>query len=189
MNKVKYFMTLAVFLIYSAGVAEAGLVTFSGNTAGQPTWTRPTAGSPPTSLGPTSPYDAWQFVVDTAGVYSLTTTSASFDTYLHLFQNAFDPGNPLGNILAGNDDGGVGLLSRIDYSLNPGTEYFMIISGFGGDSGPYTGSMEGPGNIDLSGPFHGASGGGAIPEPGTALMLGAGLACLWAFHRRRAVAR
>lgn len=188
MRKVNYFIGLAVVLACFAGVAEAGLVTFSGNTFGQPTWARPGSGTPPTTFGTITPYDAWQFSVDTAGVYNMRTTSASFDTYIHLFQNAFDPLDPLGNILAGNDDGGGNLLSLIVYSLNPGTQYYLIISGFGGSSGPYAGSIDGPGEIALSGPFHGASG-GAIPEPGTAILLGAGLTAIWAFRRRRAAAR
>lgn len=176
---VQFVMVLGLGALLTSGIAEAGIITFSGNTTGQPTWQRATSGYPPLGLsGATPPYEAWLFTVDLAGSYQMETTAGGFDTYLHLYQNSFNPTSQLTNILAGNDDGGVGLLSLITYSLNPGTQYILVVSGFASSSfGPYTAEIRGPGNIEL--------GNVVIPEPATAALIAAGLTGIWLVRRRR----
>ena len=74
--------------------------------------------------------------------FSAETTVASFDTYLHLYQTSFDPNAQLTNLVAGDDDGGAGLLSLInaasDGPFTPG-QYIVVVSGFSnGSFGTYT---------------------------------------------------
>jgi hypothetical protein len=178
-KKVHFLIVLALLATLAAGVAEAGVITFAGNTTGQPTWQRATSGYPPVGLSSsTPPYEAWLFSVDLAGSYQMEITVAGWDTYLHLYQHSFNPTSQFTNILAGDDDSGVGLLSLISYSLNPGTQYTLVVSGFGsGSSGPYTAEIRGPGNIEL--------GNVVIPEPTTAVLIAAGLTSIWFLRRRR----
>lgn len=63
---------------------------------------------------------------------------SSFDTYLILYQGAFNPNASLVNAIEADD--GAGILSRIDRSLTAGS-YLIVVSGWIG-SGPYTLEIE-----------------------------------------------
>ena len=86
MKLAKALMTFLLVLV--AGTLQAGTITLTGNTTGDPTWNRPTAGTPPTTLsspGTAVPYEDRPFVVDISGLYSLETIlPTAFDTYLFL---------------------------------------------------------------------------------------------------------
>ncbi|MBL8156011.1 MAG: hypothetical protein JNM70_17665 [Anaerolineae bacterium] len=99
-------------------------------------------------------YEVQFFTVDAAGVYQIRMDSASFsicsdDGMFALYQGSFNPANPLANRLAGNDDFG-SFLPGIDVNLTAGT-YILVTTSFCNlDTGTYTNSINGPGNISLS---------------------------------------
>jgi hypothetical protein len=129
-------------------------------------------------------YDLQPFFVGLSGSYSTEVTEAPFDSYLVLYQDAFDPTSPLTNALNADADDGVGLLSLIVEDLVAGTLYFLVTSTFGnGEVGGFTVEISGPGAVTLGVP------GTVIPEP--APIVGVGMAGLFgiaglARRRRRA---
>ena len=180
MQRLSSGVLAALILALVAGALQAGSITFSGDTTGQPTWNRTTSGEPPTSLsgvGTAVPYQTWPFTVSAGGTYVLEIIAAVYgDSFLSLYQTSFDPTSQFTNALSADDDSGVDLLSRIDYGLLVGTQYYMVVSGFDNDDfGTYTANISGPGDISLT---------GVVPEPGTWLLLGAGMMGLWLLRRR-----
>lgn len=157
------FSAAAAACLVAAPASAAEIV---GDTTGNPTWNRPVGGGPGLSgVGTATPYEAIPFTVDAAGNYvlALSALTANFDIYLHLYQNSFDPNNQLSNLLAGNDDGGPGLDSLLNFGLATGTSYFAVVSGFSNsDFGSYRLAVTGPGNVSI---------GGAVPEPTTWAMM------------------
>lgn len=128
----------ATFL--TAPAAQAGFVTYNTTlTTGGPTFNRPNADNPPTSLSivATSVYYGVQaFYVTTADAYTLETTAAALsspnsqDTYLLLYQGSFNPNSPLSNALQADDDGGTASLSRFTRDLSVGVQYFLVSTTF-----------------------------------------------------------
>jgi len=119
-------------------------------------WDRPFAGGTCCSgLGPVS-YDVYgPFTVDASGSYTIDSTQ-SFDGYIFVYETAFDPLDQTTNFVAGDDDGPGGIgTSQIMTTLNTGTEYYIVTTGFSaGDFGTYTSAITGPGTVTC-----GASGG------------------------------
>jgi predicted small secreted protein len=74
------------------------------------------------------------FVAPTTASYTFSTIAATLtpggsdDTYMSLYQTAFNPATPATNFLKGDDDAGVGALSLITQSLTAGTTYIIVIS-------------------------------------------------------------
>ena len=64
---------------------------------------------------------------------TIEIVEASYDTYMHLRGECDVPGSTI----QCDDDGGVGLRSRIQRQLDAGT-YYAIIDGFAGQSGTST---------------------------------------------------
>jgi hypothetical protein len=92
--------------------------------------------------GTATPFQTVNVTITQPLSFSAETTVAGFDTYLHLYQTSFDPNAQLTNLVAGNDDGGTGLLSLInaanDGPFTPG-EYIVVVGGFDNlDFGIYT---------------------------------------------------
>ena len=150
--------------------------SFSGDTTGDPTWTRPFADfSGLSGLGVGVTYEVIPFFVDTPGSYAIEETQA-FDGFMYLYEDSFDPLAPLVNGVVGNDDGAGGIgTSDFIATLTPGTQYYLVTTGFEpGEEGTYSGTITGPGVATL----------GLIPEPSSlSLVAAAGLMTL---RRRRA---
>jgi hypothetical protein len=85
------------------------------------------------------------FVAPTTASYTFSTISATLtpggsdDTYMSLYQTAFNPATPATNFLKGDDDAGVGALSLITQNLTAGTTYIIVISTYDNNVvGPFT---------------------------------------------------
>ena len=132
----------------------AATLNYSGDTTGEPTQTRPSENGnlPPIDLFDIANYQSQPFYVDVNGSYnffSLAVSPANWDNYLFLYQNSFDPFNPLSNVIIGNDDfpipgrsgfNGVGLTADI--------QYFLVTTGFGDMFfGTYDNSISGLGIV------------------------------------------
>lgn len=182
-------LALAGGLLALSSVAMAASQPFAGTlSAGDPVFNRPLTGVPPTGLsavGTAVSYDLLPFYVTAAGNYTLQTLSASFspgtpdDTFLVLYQTAFNPAAPLTNVLHADDDAGPGGLSLFTRPLTPGTQYYLVATSFSnGAFGSYTGSIDNDGAMSTV-IF------GMVPEPASALMMLSALGMGGLLARRR----
>ena len=88
-------------------------------------------------------YKTYSFVAPSNGIATFEVTDAVLsdgaDTYLYLYQNSFNPLSPATNLIASDDDGGVGLYSLISQSLIQGTTYVLVFTTFSsGSTGSFT---------------------------------------------------
>ncbi len=135
----------AVAACFTCGAANAQVLqTISGDTTGGPTFNRPIGGGPSLSgIGTNVPYQVIPFTVGADGSVRAETVAASYDTYLFVY-TAFNPATPIAGLVDGDDDGGAGLLSRIDTNLVAGN-YLAVVSGFSNSSfGTFDLEIEGP---------------------------------------------
>jgi len=153
--------------------AQADIVTWTGDTTGGPSFDRPFVDfSDLSPNGAGAIYDTIEISVTEDGEYSFTMHGVGFDTFLLLYETAFNPADPLVNGVAANDDLASLRTSGFAADLVAGTEYFVVVTGFSSvDAGAYSLTISGEGAIS------------AVPEPSTWLMLAIGLGAL--VHARR----
>ena len=175
-------MKLHVFavaaLAATSGLAMANVVLFNGDTTSGPTYNRTLSGNPPTGLsavGTAVRYEVIPVYVNFSGSVNFEITSGSYDTFMTLYSGMFNPASALTNAQVADDDAGVGSLSLFTSGLLGGTQYFVVVSGFGNsDFGTYSLRMSSTSsNITI----------GLIPSPGSLAMIGG--AGLIAGRRRR----
>jgi hypothetical protein len=187
---MKKFLALGLALSAAVTPAFAGTTIFTGNTTGGPIFNRPLANgnNAPTALsgvGTTVRYTVTPFTVSVSGNYSFNAVAANpatYDNYLGIHRNSFNPASPLVNAVAYNDDftGGIGSSGFAALALLAGVSYFAINTGFDTpDFGAYTLTISGPGNIVGGGVAPG------VPEPATWAMMIFGFAGIGAALRRR----
>ncbi len=157
--------------------AHAAIFTFTGNTTGGPTFTRPLEDlSGLSAVGVGVSYSTFNFTVSAAGDYSFLTTG-EFDTFSILYSGSFSPASPLTNAIVANDDLIAPPFTTSGYvaTLATGTNYVLVTTGFSDtDFGPYSVTIGGPGTVV-----------GAVPEPAAYVLFGLGLGAIL-LRRRRA---
>lgn len=178
MNITKFFraaIAISALLVGFAHNAQADIVTWTGDTTGGPTFDRPFADFSdysPNGMGVS--YNAITFTVNDDGPYSFTVHGLGFDTFLFLYQSAFDPNDVFTNGVAGNDDAVSLTTSGFESDLTAGTRYVVVVTGFeAGEAGQYSLTVSGNGLIT------------AVPEPSAWLMLALGLAVVGYTGRRK----
>ncbi len=175
MRSVRSWVALGTMLGLSQ-LALAVDVPFAGTlSATDPTYNRTLSGNPPSGLsaaGTAVRYDVLPFYVTLNDTYLAETLSAVFspgtadDTFITIYQNAFNPLAALTNALIADDDSGAGSLSLATKALTASTQYYLVVTSFSnGALGDYTGhlnSSTGLGQVVI----------GAVPElPTSAMML------------------
>lgn len=83
-------------------------------------------------------YKSYTFVAPSTGIATFEVTNAVLsdggDTYLYLYQNSFNPLNPSANLIATDDDSGVGLYSLITQSVTEGITYVLVFTTYSSGS-------------------------------------------------------
>ena len=152
------------------------LAMFDGNTTDGPTFTRPlsvgdgTSGSCSLSgTGVDVNYETHTLATDTDGDYIISITG-EFDTYLLLYEGAFDPVDVCVDLIALDDDEGVvststvgagSYLGRAPLALDDAESYTIVVTAFSPtEFGAYNGSVFGPEDAEVT------IDGGTPPPPG-----------------------
>lgn len=92
----------------------------------------------PVGSGPGSFFEAWRVRVGASGSVTLQTGS-NFDTFIDVFRIDDLSAPDLSDLLVFDDDSGVGDNARVTLTLQAGTEYWVLVSGFDAvDVGAYT---------------------------------------------------
>lgn len=90
------------------------------------------------------PYQVFDIVsMNTENLVVSVTLGSLGDSVMTLYCDGFDPNNPGANIVAYDDDGGVGLASAFTEAdgiqIQGGVPYQLVVAGFGaGDTGTFT---------------------------------------------------
>jgi hypothetical protein len=182
---MKFSSTIRAALV-SIAVLLAGPASayyFKGDTTGSPTYDRSDAVfSELPMIGEDVAYDVFSFSVVADGVYTFGSRvsgyfqgAPSWDQYLFLYSDSFDPTAPLSNGVVGNDDynNSIGR-SGFEAALSAGTSYFLVTTGYAADdSGEYLNWI------------HGGTVVPGIPESGTYTLFALGLVGVMIGVRRR----
>ncbi len=125
-------------------------ITYDATLDESQTFNRPNDGNPPaTTIGNDFYFHVQPFVVDTDEEYILETSAANFNTALALYEDSFDPSNPLINNLAANDDDD-SIFPRITADLIKNKQYILVTTSSSGmENGNFTGKIAGLGQITL----------------------------------------
>ena len=102
------------------------------------------------SNAPNTRYSAQVFSVSTTGNYGVSSIQTGFDGHIHLYDERFNPFNPVLGCVTGDDDGlgGVGTSQIDSVTLVAGRTYYLVTSGFSdNDSGGFNNTVLGPGAI------------------------------------------
>lgn len=176
--KRQLLTSFALCFIGVAAPADAVIFTYTGTNVGSPTYNRAFADfSGLSGVGTNVAYDLLSFSVDTTGDYTFLET-ADYDSFLFLYEGAFDPLDATANGIAANDDL-LGLTtSGFAASLSAGTSYFAVLTAFAnGDAGLHSLTIGGDGTVT---PVT-----GVVPEPTSWAMLIIGFGTLGVALRGR----
>jgi hypothetical protein len=158
MRKVYLRALLLGSMVVVAGPATADLYqSFTGNTTNGPTFNRPEEdGSGLSGQVVRHRAQVFQLLDDTVCTFYSTQ---DYDGYLHLYDFPFNPGSPLTNLIAGDDDAELGIgTSRIPRNLDtnsinlPADVYVLVNSSFlAGQQGAFQNFIQCDGDVQ---PLH-----------------------------------
>ncbi len=151
--------------------SDLSAFTYEGDTTDAPTWLRVAPGDPPNrvsgqakgDVGALVGYSVFEFTVDHAGLYNFTSTvpgatsaiDGSWDNFLALYQDSFNPTDQLTNALVAANAPNNGSLA-FSKELSVGENYFLVTTGRQApDFGGFTNTIGGPGKV------------ATVPEPGS----------------------
>jgi hypothetical protein len=143
----------SLLVVLGSATSTHALVTtsFSGDTTGGPTWQRPAGCLTCLSPDNTYRYQFSPFNVSESGSYAVTTSTTGWDGYLFIYGDTFDPASPLTNLLELDDDFESTSQSQVIFSFSSGQTYHYVQSGFFTSAfGAFTGTFEGPGDVQFS---------------------------------------
>lgn len=136
---MKLGLILGTLGFAASTLMAAQTLTYSGTNVGGPSWDRPIAGGPSISgLGPVN-YHAYLFHANGSGTCDFASVQ-TYDGYIHVYKDSFDPNNQLDGLLGGNDDGisGIGTSNLDNIPVVSGSSYYVITSAFAaGDEGTF----------------------------------------------------
>jgi hypothetical protein len=167
----------AVALMVACAPAQAGIITFTGNTSAGASYNRLVEDlSAPSGLGTAVKYSLFTFTVSAPGDYTFVTTTVTYDPFVFLYSPSFAPASPLTNALIGNDDLLGFTTSGFSWTLAAGTSYTFVNTGFANtDFGVFSTTIGGPGNVIPA----------VIPEPSPYAMLALGVVAIGLVRQRR----
>lgn len=208
-DRMKGFLSLALLATVGTAAFAQDYVTSGVLTTASPTFNRPFDYTSLSVNATDVAYATFQFEVSAAGTYAANlgaATGSILDTYLFIYDGAFDPADPLTNLYKFNDDffftGGFTVLSgtpegsdsiiagtgEFEYEsldLIPGTTYTAVATSFfnaddssgEGIGGFNLGIGNGPGAVTAA---------GVVPEPVSMAALSLGALALLKRRRKQA---
>ena len=202
---MKTFLTLALLAILGTTALAQDYVTTGTLTTSTPRYNRPSGFTSLSGVGTDVAYQSFQFVVSADGTYAAEAgldSGSTLDTYLFIYDGAFDPADPLTNLYKFNDDSfsgvnlvlsgtpagsdstisGTGTFEDESLDLVVGTTYTAVVTSYynatstnGLGVGAFRlGIGAGPGAVTPAAP---------VPEPASMAALGLGAVAL--LRRRR----
>lgn len=75
-------------------------------------------------------YQTLTFTANFTAITTLEVLSSAVDTYIMLYETSFDPATPATNFLRGDENSGVGNLSKLSHPLTSGTTYILVVAAF-----------------------------------------------------------
>jgi hypothetical protein len=167
MLKTKFFqkpliliLGLTLTTLFTAKPAKAAVFTYQGDTTNQPIWRRTAPGNPPTlitgerdgTLGMSVRYSVFEFIVDQSGLYNFASratsqANGSWDNFLVLYQDSFNPTQQLTNVLIASTTPNSGTVA-FSRELDAQRRYFLVTTGRRvADFGAFTNTISGTGRI------------------------------------------
>ncbi|OAB62993.1 hypothetical protein AY599_15080 [Leptolyngbya valderiana BDU 20041] len=132
------------------GDAPTVRLEYIGDTTDGDRFNRPAGLGTLSSFATDVPFEAAEIEVAEDGLFTVLSDQTDFgfawDGYLLVYENGFDPGDPLANLIATNDDyfgvllpgTGIGYSGIEDISMLAGVPYTIVQTGFSNDDfGPY----------------------------------------------------
>jgi hypothetical protein len=134
-----------LLLIPGQSVFAHESVSYSGSNVGAPEWVRPFAdGSCCSGIGPVR-YTVQDICVLATGQYDILSVQDSFDGYLFIYEQPFNPATQTVNFVGGDDDFifiGQSLIESVTLYAN--TQYTIVTTGFAnGNEGSFVNTITG----------------------------------------------
>lgn len=127
-RSVLYFAVIGLVASSGPAFADGGQTYLGQTTAASPTFTRPSGGGP--GLGQVVHYQTQEFELS-LGTGCFFYGQQSHDGYLHLYSGTFNPLLPLTNLVAGDDDGDLGIgTSQLENLDLVAGHYILVNSAF-----------------------------------------------------------
>jgi hypothetical protein len=174
--KLKFVVCVLCALVsalITVTAAQAGTLSWDGDTTGAPTYNRLFTVDTPSAIGTDVAYNSYAFSVSRAGLYAFHGIG-DYDNFLTLYVNSFVPSTPTLNALALNDDLDELGASGFSFLLLANTPYFLVTAGYeNSDFGAYSNAITGLGVIT------------AVPEPEQYALLALGLLAIGGLKYQR----